>query len=48
MDLQKLFHSKASRGIHCLGGGTTKSENKEELKLFLLRNPTQIHNKKYK
>lgn len=48
MDLQKLFHSKASRGIHCLRGGTTKSENKEELKLFLLRNATQIHNKKYK
>lgn len=48
MDLQKLFHSKASRGIHCPGGGTTKSENKEELKLFLLRNATQIHNKKYK
>ena len=48
MDLKKLFHSKASRAIHCLGGGTTKSENKEKLKLLLLRNATQIHNKKYK
>ena len=48
MDLQKLFHSKASRAIHCLGGGTTKFENKEKLKLLLLRNATQIHNKKYK
>ena len=48
MDLQKLFHSKASRVIHCLGGGATKSENKEELKFLLLRNATQIHNKKYK
>ena len=48
MDLQKLFHSKASRAIHCLGGGKTKSENKEKLKLLLLRNATQIHNKKYK